>query len=61
MNTYNTTYAIDTMPTSIRLPEEIEQRLDLSIQTGRSKAFYLREIMNAAWMRWRVIIVSLAC
>lgn len=32
------------MPTSIRLPEEAERRLDaLSRNTGRSKAFYIRE------------------
>ena len=34
------------MPTSIRLPREIEERLDaLARQTGRTKAFYLREII----------------
>jgi len=34
------------MPTSIRLPKEIEERLDaLARQTGRTKAFYLREII----------------
>jgi RHH-type rel operon transcriptional repressor/antitoxin RelB len=34
------------MPTSIRLPKEIEKRLDtLARQTGRTKAFYLREII----------------
>ena len=32
------------MPTSIRLPEETERRLDaLAKATGRSKAFYIRE------------------
>ena len=32
------------MPTSIRLSEDVERRLEfLSTQTGRSKAFYLRE------------------
>ncbi len=32
------------MPTSIRLPEEAERRLDdLARNTGRSKAFYIRE------------------
>ncbi|WP_027183881.1 type II toxin-antitoxin system RelB family antitoxin [Desulfovibrio inopinatus] len=32
------------MPTSIRLPEEIEQRLThLAQATGRTKAFYIRE------------------
>jgi RHH-type rel operon transcriptional repressor/antitoxin RelB len=35
------------MATSIRLDPEIEQRLDfLAIQTGRSKAYYLREIIE---------------
>ena len=35
------------MATSIRLNPEIEQRLDfLSIQTRRSKAYYLREIIE---------------
>lgn len=35
------------MATSIRLAEETEQRLDfLALQTGRSKAFYLREIIE---------------
>jgi RHH-type rel operon transcriptional repressor/antitoxin RelB len=34
------------MPTSIRLPKDIEKRLDvLARQTGRTKAFYLREII----------------
>ncbi|SES99269.1 RHH-type transcriptional regulator, rel operon repressor / antitoxin RelB [Nitrosospira multiformis] len=35
------------MPTSIRLTPEIEERLNfLAAQTGRSKAFYLREIIE---------------
>ena len=35
------------MPTSIRLTPEIEERLNfLAAQTGRSKAFYLREIIK---------------
>ena len=35
------------MATSIRLEPEIEQRLDsLAAKTGRSKAFYLREIIT---------------
>ena len=35
------------MATSIRLATEIEQRLDfLASQTGRTKAFYLREIIE---------------
>ncbi len=35
------------MTTSIRLEPEIEQRLNyLATQTGRTKAFYLREIIN---------------
>jgi RHH-type transcriptional regulator, rel operon repressor / antitoxin RelB len=32
------------VPTSVRLPEEIERRLDaLARNTGRPKAFYIRE------------------
>ena len=35
------------MATSIRLAPETEQRLDyLASQTGRTKAFYLREIID---------------
>lgn len=35
------------MPTSIRLDTEIERRLDfLSSSTGRSKAYYLRHIIE---------------
>lgn len=35
------------MPTSIRLDPETEQRLDrLATATGRSKAFYLRELIQ---------------
>lgn len=35
------------MATSIRLSPETEQRLDfLAAQTGRTKAFYLREIVE---------------
>lgn len=35
------------MPTSIRLAPEIEQRLDfLAANTGRTKAYYLREIIE---------------
>lgn len=35
------------MATSVRLADEIEQRLDfLAAQTGRTKAFYLREIIE---------------
>ncbi|NNN19719.1 MAG: ribbon-helix-helix protein, CopG family [Acidimicrobiaceae bacterium] len=34
------------MATSIRLDPEIEQRLDrLAVQTGRTKAYYLRELI----------------
>lgn len=34
------------MPTSIRLPDDIERRLDfLARQTGRTKAFYIREMI----------------
>ncbi len=36
------------MPTSIRLPPAIEKRLTtLASKTGRSKAFYLREIIES--------------
>ena len=35
------------MATSIRLDPEIEQRLDhLAAQTGRTKAYYLRELVT---------------
>jgi RHH-type transcriptional regulator, rel operon repressor / antitoxin RelB len=35
------------MATSVRLTPEIEQRLDrLAAQTGRTKAFYLRQIIT---------------
>lgn len=35
------------MPTSIRLAPQIEQRLDfLASQTGRTKAFYIREMIE---------------
>lgn len=35
------------MATSIRLAPDVEQRLDfLAAQTGRTKAFYLREIIE---------------
>ncbi len=35
------------MATSIRLSQETEQRLAfLAVQTGRTKAFYLREIID---------------
>jgi RHH-type rel operon transcriptional repressor/antitoxin RelB len=34
------------MPTSIRLPDDIEKRLeDLAKKTGRTKAFYIREMI----------------
>lgn len=34
------------MPTSVRLPEEIERRLDaIAAKTGRTKAFYIREMI----------------
>jgi RHH-type transcriptional regulator, rel operon repressor / antitoxin RelB len=35
------------MPTSIRLEKELEARLDrLAKETGRTKAYYLREIIS---------------
>ena len=35
------------MPTSVRLAPETEKRLDfLASQTGRAKAFYLREMIE---------------
>lgn len=35
------------MATSVRLAPEVEERLDfLATQTGRSKAFYLRQIIE---------------
>ena len=35
------------MATSIRLNQEVEKRLDrLSAETGRTKAFYLRELIE---------------
>lgn len=35
------------MATSVRLPSETERRLDfLASQTGRTKAFYLRELID---------------
>ena len=35
------------MPTSIRLEPEMERQLDnLAAETGRSKAFYIREILR---------------
>lgn len=35
------------MPTSIRLPPDVERRLNVLVKkTGRSKAFYLREMIE---------------
>jgi RHH-type rel operon transcriptional repressor/antitoxin RelB len=45
MNTYIHTGAV--VPTSIRLSAEAEKRLDvLAAKTGRSKAYYLREMIE---------------
>jgi RHH-type transcriptional regulator, rel operon repressor / antitoxin RelB len=36
------------MATSVRLPEDIERRLDkLAEKTGRTKAFYIRELIQS--------------
>lgn len=46
LNTCIRTSGLLKMPTSIRLPEEIEKRLDMLAQkTGRTKAFYIREMI----------------
>ncbi|NLJ71142.1 MAG: TraY domain-containing protein [Clostridiaceae bacterium] len=38
----------DTVPTSVRLSEETNQRLDRLVKrTGRSKAFYLRQLIES--------------
>ncbi len=35
------------MPTSVRLPDDIEERLNaLAAETGRSKAYYIREAVT---------------
>jgi RHH-type rel operon transcriptional repressor/antitoxin RelB len=40
------------MPTSVRLDRDIEERLDrLARNTGRSRAFYLREAIEASLPR----------
>jgi RHH-type transcriptional regulator, rel operon repressor / antitoxin RelB len=37
------------MPTSVRLPEDVEKRLSLlASKTGRTKAFYIREMIESA-------------
>ncbi len=42
----NTSIECILMPTSIRLSEQDEQRLDfLASETGRTKAFYLRQLI----------------
>ena len=49
------------MPTSIRLPHETEERLDrLAASTGRSKAFYLRELITTGLdrMEWEYSIAQ---
>jgi RHH-type rel operon transcriptional repressor/antitoxin RelB len=46
LDTMNTRIQI-AMPTSIRLSPEAEKRLDfLAAQTGRTKAFYLRQMIE---------------
>lgn len=36
------------MALTVRLPDELQQRLDnLSIQTGRTKSFYVKEALEA--------------
>jgi RHH-type rel operon transcriptional repressor/antitoxin RelB len=48
-DTLNTNIALikeKVMPTSVRLPDDIDRRLDfLARQTGRAKAFYIREMI----------------
>lgn len=49
------------MPTSIRLPHETEERLDrLAAATGRSKAFYLRELITSGLdrMEWEYSVAQ---
>lgn len=51
------------MPTTVRLPEELEQRLsDLAARTQRSRAFYLREAIERALpqLEWEYTIVQRA-
>jgi RHH-type transcriptional regulator, rel operon repressor / antitoxin RelB len=46
LNTSNTGIHRHLMPTSIRLPEDIERRLDaIAEKTGRTKAYYIREMI----------------
>ncbi|EQA02740.1 ribbon-helix-helix, copG family protein, partial [Glaesserella parasuis MN-H] len=36
------------MALTVRLPDELQQRLDhLSVQTGRAKSFYVKEALEA--------------
>jgi RHH-type rel operon transcriptional repressor/antitoxin RelB len=47
MNTLNTDSVCILMATSIRLESSLEKRLDaLARRTGRTKAFYLRELIK---------------
>lgn len=51
------------MPTTVRLPEELEQRLNhLAASTKRSRAFYLREAIERALpqLEWEYGIVQRA-
>lgn len=46
MNTSNTCIHNILMATSVRLPDDVERRLDaLAEKTGRTKAFYIREMI----------------
>jgi predicted transcriptional regulator len=45
------------MPTTIRLEPELESRIDaLAKRTGRTKANYLRQLIETGSMIWRIAI-----